>query len=70
MAIDAADLFLLIEEAKARPFSGAILTLGRQDVTVTGQTLATLAALDRHSLSQKRPITVPMVRELLAHRGM
>lgn len=43
MAIDAGDLFLLIEEAKARPFTGAILTFGRQDVTVGGPALTALA---------------------------
>jgi hypothetical protein len=30
-----------------------------------GTLLSTLRALDRHSLSTKRPVTVPLVRELL-----
>jgi len=44
MAIDAADLFLLLREAKERPFHGAILTFGRQDVTVDAPAFRHLAA--------------------------
>ena len=43
MAIDAADLPLLLREAAARPFSGAVLTLGKQDVTVTPSAFAAAA---------------------------
>ena len=39
-----------------------LLAHGRRDMTTL---LATLAALDRHSLSAKRPITVPMLRAWL-----
>ena len=39
-----------------------LLTHGRRDM---GTLVATLAALDRRSLSQKRPITVPLLREWL-----
>lgn len=44
MAIDAPDLFLLLREAKERPFHGAILTFGRQDVTVDAPSFRRLAA--------------------------
>lgn len=44
MAIDAADLFLLLREAKERPFYGTILTFGRQDVTVDAPAFRRLAA--------------------------
>lgn len=37
-----------------------LLTHGRRDM---GSLVATLAALDRFSLAQKRPITVPLLRE-------
>ena len=39
-----------------------LLSHGRRDMPTL---LATLAALDRHSLATKRPITVPMLREWL-----
>jgi len=41
---------------------GYLLAHGRRDMSAL---VGTLAALDRHSLSQKRPITVPLLRELL-----
>jgi DnaA family protein len=41
---------------------GYLLAHGRRDM---GTLVGTLAALDRHSLSQKRPITVPLLRDLL-----
>jgi SAM-dependent methyltransferase len=44
MAIDAADMPLILREAVARPFAGALLTLGKQDVTLT---LAQLRAVAR-----------------------
>ncbi|MFO1325271.1 MAG: DnaA regulatory inactivator Hda [Burkholderiales bacterium] len=43
-----------------------LLAHGRRDM---GSLVATLAALDRHSLSTKRPITVPMLRDWL-QRGL
>ncbi len=57
MAIDAADMPLILREAMVRPFGGALLTLGKQDVTVTpaqlraaarrvGATLPRVAALE------------------------
>ncbi|MEP7085316.1 MAG: DnaA/Hda family protein, partial [Betaproteobacteria bacterium] len=39
-----------------------LLTRARRDM---GALLATLRALDRHSLSTKRPVTIPLVKELL-----
>ncbi len=39
-----------------------LLAHGRRDM---GALLATLAALDRHSLATKRPITVPLLRDWL-----
>ena len=39
-----------------------LLTRGRRDM---GALLATLRALDRFSLSTKRPVTIPLVKELL-----
>jgi DnaA family protein len=39
-----------------------LLAHGRRDMTAL---LATLAALDRHSLAAKRPITVPLLRQWL-----
>ena len=39
-----------------------LLAHGRRDMTTL---LSTLAALDRHSLATKRPVTVPMVRGFL-----
>ncbi|MFO1303482.1 MAG: DnaA regulatory inactivator Hda [Burkholderiales bacterium] len=39
-----------------------LLAHGRRDM---GTLVATLAALDRHSLAEKRPITVPMLRQWL-----
>ena len=44
MAIDAADLFFLLREAKERPFQGSVLTFGRQDVTVDAKAFRRLAA--------------------------
>lgn len=44
MAIDAADLFFLLREAKERPFHGSVLTFGRQDVTIDATTFRRLAA--------------------------
>ena len=41
---------------------GYLLAHGRRDMA---SLLATLAALDRHSLASKRPITVPLLREWL-----
>jgi DnaA family protein len=41
---------------------GYLLAHGRRDMPAL---LATLAALDRHSLAAKRPITVPLLREWL-----
>ena len=41
---------------------GYLLTRGRRDM---GALLAYLRALDRYSLATKRPVTVPLVRELL-----
>jgi DnaA family protein len=43
-----------------------LLAHGRRDM---GTLVATLAALDRRSLSQKRPITVPLLREWLQHEA-
>ena len=42
-----------------------LLAHGRRDMATL---LATLAALDRHSLATKRPITVPLVKAWLQHR--
>ena len=65
----------LIAYARERGFSLApeivrhLLVHGRRDMA---SLLATLAALDRHSLATKRPITIPMLREWLQrdlHRG-
>ena len=39
-----------------------LLAHGRRDMATL---LATLAALDRHSLAEKRPITIPLLREWL-----
>jgi DnaA family protein len=39
-----------------------LLAHGRRDMTTL---LATLAALDRHSLAEKRPITIPLLRDWL-----
>lgn len=44
MAIDTTDLFFLLREAKERPFHGAILTFGRQDVTVDAPAFRSLLA--------------------------
>lgn len=58
----------LVAYARQRGFSLApdvvryLLVHGRRDMTTL---LATLAALDRHSLAIKRPITVPMLRAWL-----
>jgi DnaA family protein len=41
---------------------GYLLTRGRRDM---GALIANLRALDRYSLAMKRPVTVPLVRELL-----
>jgi DnaA-homolog protein len=43
-----------------------VLTRGRRDMP---SLIATLDALDRYSLETKRPVTVPMARELLAADG-
>ena len=43
-----------------------LLTRGRRDMP---SLLATLDALDRYSLETKRPVTVPLARELLAAAG-
>jgi DnaA family protein len=43
-----------------------LLTRGRRDMP---SLIATLDALDRHSLETKRPITVPLARELLRAAG-
>jgi len=43
-----------------------LLARGRRDLT---SLLASLASLDRHSLAQRRPITVPLVREWLAQNS-
>ena len=54
--------------ARARGFSladdviGYLLAHGRRDM---GTLVATLAALDRRSLAQKRPVTLPLLREWL-----
>lgn len=45
---------------------GFLLTRGRRDM---GALLANLRALDRYSLATKRPVTVPLVKELLATPG-
>jgi DnaA family protein len=62
----------LADRAKARGFtlqadvSQYLLTHARRDMPAL---LATLDALDRYSLESKRPVTVPLLRELLAdHR--
>jgi DnaA family protein len=44
---------------------GYLLAHGRRDMRAL---VATLAALDRLSLAQKRPVTVPLVREWLQRR--
>lgn len=44
---------------------GYLLAHGRRDLPWL---LATLAALDRHTLSIKRPLTVPVLREWLQHQ--
>ncbi len=43
MSINPPDLPLLIGEAKARPFGGVLLTLGRQEVSITGERLRGVA---------------------------
>jgi DnaA family protein len=58
----------LLAYARQRGFTvsaevvGYLLAHGRRDMTTL---LATLAALDRHSLATKRPITVPLLRDWL-----
>lgn len=58
----------LLAYARQRGFTLApdvvryLLVHGRRDMTTL---LATLAALDRHSLATKRPVTVPMLRTWL-----
>ena len=42
-----------------------LLAHGRRDMTTL---VATLAALDRHSLASKRPITVPLLKEWMQRR--
>ena len=44
-----------------------LLAHGRRDMPTL---VATLAALDRHSLATKRPITVPLLRDWLRDRGL
>ena len=59
----------LVDRAEARGFtlqpdvSQYLLTHSRRDMPAL---LATLDALDRYSLEAKRPVTVPLLRELLA----
>ena len=43
---------------------GYLLAHGRRDMPTL---VATLAALDRHSLATQRPITVPLLRDWLQH---
>jgi DnaA family protein len=45
---------------------GYLLAHGRRDMPAL---LATLSALDRHSLAAKRPITVPLLRDWLQHES-
>ena len=58
----------LVDYARRRGFTLAddviryLLVHGRRDMTAL---CATLAALDRHSLATKRPITVPLLRDWL-----
>jgi DnaA family protein len=58
----------LVDYARRRGFSLSpdviryLLAHGRRDMTAL---CATLAALDRHSLATKRPITVPLLRDWL-----
>lgn len=44
MAIDTTDLYFLLREAKERPFHGAVLTFGRQDVTLNAPSFRRLLA--------------------------
>ncbi|HEX2825636.1 MAG TPA: DnaA regulatory inactivator Hda [Burkholderiales bacterium] len=66
---DAEKARALAERAEARGFtlqpdvSQYLLTHARRDMPAL---LATLDALDRYSLEAKRPVTVPLLRELLA----
>ena len=53
MAIDAADFPLLLREAAARPFAGSLLTLGRQEVTLTARAVRALAS--RLALAVPKP---------------
>jgi DnaA family protein len=62
----------LADRASARGFtlqpdvSQYLLTHARRDMPAL---LAVLDALDRYSLEAKRPVTVPLLRELLAAEG-
>jgi SAM-dependent methyltransferase len=58
MAIDAADLPLIFGEAKRRAFSGSVLTLGRQDVTLTPATLCRVAEQCAYALARPPPATI------------
>ena len=66
---DAEKACALADRAEARGFtlqpdvSQYLLTHARRDMPAL---LATLDALDRYSLEAKRPVTVPLLRELLA----
>ncbi|MEO5764432.1 MAG: DnaA regulatory inactivator Hda [Casimicrobiaceae bacterium] len=66
---DAQKAAALASYARSRGFSLAdeviayLLAHGRRDMTTL---VATLAALDRHSLATRRPITVPLLRDRLA----
>ncbi|MBT5415695.1 MAG: hypothetical protein HOH66_14585 [Rhodospirillaceae bacterium] len=59
MAIDAADLPLLFGEAKRCPFAGSVLTLGRQDVTVTPAALRRVAGQCGFDLPRPLPTDLP-----------
>jgi DnaA family protein len=61
----------LVDYARRRGFALSddviryLLAHGRRDMTTL---CATLAALDRHSLATKRPVTVPLLRDWLQRR--
>ena len=70
MAIDAADMPLILRETTARPFSGALLTLGKQDVTLTPSQLRAVArrmgaALPRAATLDARAPDAPLDDTLL-----
>jgi SAM-dependent methyltransferase len=60
MAIDAADLPLLLRECAARPFTGALLTLGRQDITLNAGQLRAWA--------RRLGVTLPGAGDLVMER--